>query len=108
MSRELAELARKAVDVIEQRGWCQNDYSQGESLCLLGAVNIASNNEYDRVFDEFGGLRTDIAQRLVSGLALRLGYWPAEWNDHPDRTEAEVKKALLQYADEIELQGEAE
>lgn len=39
------EIIDKAIEVIEQQGWCQGDYVNDEgNVCMIGALRIAATN----------------------------------------------------------------
>lgn len=99
-------IAEQAIEQVERRGWGQGVYEDaGGSLCLLGALARASGVE---VLSEI-----ELANRngsFDSGVVALCSVLPprrpgrhgavwdevtvSEWNDDPERTEAEVLEAL--------------
>jgi hypothetical protein len=86
----VAELAR-AKEILIERGWVQGMLMSPDGYCLLGSVDAATGSHSHRaqvvreVLEEF--LRHDDKIRSsASGVA--------GWNDHPQRTQAEVLDAL--------------
>lgn len=85
-------LAEKAIEEIERRGWHQGAYEGGDgSLCLLGALRVAAGRDSDHVLEEGDDdiFAAQHAVRVVTGHRH-----PHFWNDTPGRTEAEVLEAL--------------
>lgn len=94
---EVQDLLAKAWHDLKTHGWRQGDYytvtdwctnqelPQGCSSCALGAIyratgqtfDDASHNEVLQVAEELFGVK--VGNTII-----------AQWNDHPDRTEAEV------------------
>jgi hypothetical protein len=84
---------REARALIE-RGWCKEAYARGTSgrkvnsqgrsavcFCAVGAINRVGKYGWD-----FSPER-DLLKRVV-------GYDPIDWNDAPERTQAEVLAAF--------------
>jgi len=77
----------KAIEIIEQKGWCQGKLmnNQGE-VCMAGAIQMAT---YQSV--------------ALQGKALKLmhktlGTLISRWNDAPERTKDEVIAKLREIA----------
>lgn len=93
-----------AIEVIEKRGWHQGEYmGQDGSVCTMGALYVACGV---REHEKYPALdwKWDFENHCeASGRAeslsktLRPFVGPEgipTWNDHPDRTEAEVLETL--------------
>jgi hypothetical protein len=37
------EILLKAADILEQKGWCRQEFSQNGKHCAVGAINVALN-----------------------------------------------------------------
>ena len=77
----------RAAEIIEERGWCQEYQDTAGRVCVGRAIMLAlglksgwAGNEQERIVRHRLGFS---AARFPSG-AL------ANWNDAPDRTDAEV------------------
>ena len=87
-----ADVLERAADLLEEFGWCQDDYGSRRegTLCLFGAFQEARR--------DFGlpmsGWSEDYLRpfRAVGILA------PIWWNDRPGRTKAEVVAKLREAA----------
>lgn len=94
-----------AADLIDARGWYSFGRSQGpRSLCVIDAIRLALKDQGVNE-DQREAATQEICEAVVSTLALpasptgtdavvRL----AEWNDEPERTQAEVTAAMRQAA----------
>lgn len=79
-------LQNKAADLIKQRGWRQGSSRSDDRLCLVKAIAQAvwpHDNDY-----------FPVAEAIVERLGLSNRYDLVDWNDHEDRTEAEVLAVL--------------
>ena len=88
------ELRKKAAAVIQERGWCQDDYEDNGAVCTIGALNVAAGRTPD---DEDLEQLSSVAESM--GLFVLGGI--AAWNDAPDRTQAEVIARLLDGCDDV-------
>lgn len=96
----IAGVLEKAADLIEPEGaWTQGasfrdklgamvegDNPNKASQCLVGAVSVVCGFHYDA------------AAEVFAFLELRLGEDAADWNDAPERTQAEVVAKLREAA----------
>lgn len=109
-----------AIEVLKRRGWCQgkleNDAGQ---CCLLGALNhaIYGNSEARvEVANSVADWEQGLVKYQVLSLVRQLGppvdtdlvYWSAavSFNDHPDRTAAEVLGLLDRVKAKFESAGQ--
>lgn len=95
------DLLDDAADLLEQRGWYQ-DGAQGPNgeLCALSAISVATN----RACVDENTLVHAMRAATQARAALRANIEPPHisvWNDHPDRTAAEVIQTLRDIAGEI-------
>ena len=90
----LPEWRERAATLIEQRGWCQGAYANGDGFCLAGAVFMAFGIEAD--LDAWTGEAEDAIDAVAGWLNPE---WDddresvevlADWNDNPERTRDEV------------------
>jgi hypothetical protein len=99
VSREAADVLRRAAAIQAERGHCKRNFEDGDGhVCLLRAINIAwvDSLRVGSALDEIRDyLRTAFSERTL---------WPgASWNDLPETTGVDVEKFLLKAADEIEV-----
>lgn len=105
----LPQIYRRAVEVLDERGWYQGWYVDGKrcKVCILGAVVCALGGEPEPEF----AARAIVWKAASDGkrfhavwddLRATLGRHPAHWNDSEGRTVDEVKAALLRAAEEAE------
>lgn len=100
---------RLAAALIERDGWCQGTYiAMDGRCCAVGALVQAGDGVVDpdifdagpvemaRIHSAFDAAMKFIGRRAVSDLV--------DWNDEPDRTEAEVLAALRGAADAWEAE----
>jgi hypothetical protein len=103
---------RRAVEVLVDRGWVQGatrDPRTGR-VDVLGAVAIAAGAKIKDVDDRPDLLTTSvpIARRAVALAAWEALSWavdadPMAWQDHNERTRAEVVAALNRAAIRLEI-----
>ncbi|SRR5258706_1739766 len=83
---EIGKCYLKAIEVLEQRGWCKgkliNDQGQ---VCMAGAIQIATCNSYT------------LQRKALTLMHLTLGMI-SRWNDAPERTKDEVIAKLKEAA----------
>jgi hypothetical protein len=113
--KELAEILRKASEVIQEKGHCKgklaNEYG---NVCMWGAIKTASvgviaiNDKEDYMkWEKIRGELLPIFRQSnhFSGSLISDYTWPGSlWNDKPETTSEDVQKFLLKTADEIEFQ----
>ena len=89
------EILLKAASIVEA-GWCQGVMHRnetGEECYRSGAVESCAEGAISRAGAYLGG------GNALMGLRRYLGKREInEWNDHPDRTAAEVAEAMRQAA----------
>jgi hypothetical protein len=113
LESQAADLLDSAVDILEQGGWCQGVLHHPDGRhCALGAIiRAASPWGFGYSFlDDAVGVKAALA---VIGSTLSpdgdrwQNHWRviADWNNAPERTEAEVKDALRHAA--MDLRNEA-
>lgn len=108
-----SEILRKAADLIEPEGaWCQDHLGEKEGniiptilnlnsrhadlsgackLCAEGAMIVAARGEEPSLGEAFVAMRKTIP------------VFVHEWNDDPDRTQAEVVAKLRECADSLDV-----
>lgn len=104
-----SEVLAKAASLIESEGaWIQGaltldadgneneqDWQHAVCFCASGAIGYASNDD------------EDLWDRSIGYLDYAIGCDDTvpDWNDHPERTQAEVVKALRDAADLARAEG---
>ena len=87
---EESRLLLRAAEVIEHRGWCQNEYTTSDGrLCVLGAVKTARGLS-PRDDEDADDLVEKACERLYNAVGNRVHLW----NDRPGRTQDEVVAKL--------------
>lgn len=104
------EVLRRAADLIEEHGWCQEssyvtpngstfeykaDWEPGCSMCTLGALQLATDQDVTRLMAEKALMR-DVYEDRYGPISL--------WNDYPDQTAEAVVAQLRATADRLETQ----
>jgi hypothetical protein len=80
----VADLLDDAAGYIETHGWTQRVYADPNGrVCALGAIGIVG-----RVVGPV------VVTHAVLALRDTIGHSVAFWNDHPDRTEQQVRDTL--------------
>ena len=96
-----ADVFRRAAEVLRERGHAKRTLqdSQGR-VCANGALEIAE--------DELGYPKYETCLSATLS-AMTDGEWVnvADWNNAPERTQAEVEKLMLLAADRVEFGGES-
>jgi hypothetical protein len=85
----VADVLERAADLIEPEGaWTQGDYvgPNGRCWCVLGAIKRA------------GHFHNDINPAALALKDVVGKTWLHEWNDAPERTQAEVVAKLREAA----------
>ncbi len=87
MIDEIGECYLKAIEVIEQKGWCQGQpiNAKGE-VCVAGAIQMATHQSLE------------LQGHALNLLHETLGTMISKWNDAPERTESEVIAKLKEVA----------
>ncbi len=87
MVDEIGECYLKAIEIIEQRGWCQGRLTnpKGE-VCITGAIQIATYQSLE------------LQGHTLNLLHKNLGTIISKWNDAPERTKGEVIAKLKEVA----------
>jgi len=103
---------RKALVVLEQRGWIQGvtrDPSSGR-VDLLGAIAIAAGAPIGSVTEQPDLLQAVVpeAMRPAAYVAWEALEWavdddPVAWQDQSERTYSEVMRAIVRAADRLEI-----
>jgi hypothetical protein len=99
------EVLRRAEQVIAERGWCQEDFTDDTgAVCARGAINlvVAGDPEEGARHEAYNPLAVAAAEAVAAYLNRR---WPSDvsdWNDEEDRTESEVRDVLLAAAQRAE------
>ena len=78
------QILKAAKALLVKRGWVQEEYSNANGYCLLGAISkAAAGSNANPAFV--------VVRRVlrIKGLDTIAG-----WNDRPDRTKEEVLKVL--------------
>jgi hypothetical protein len=85
MSMTAGEVLAKAADLIEARGWIQQEFETPHGVCALGAMQ--------RITYGFE-IRMECEDRARLALETEIGEAITIWNDAPGRTKEEVVTAL--------------
>lgn len=97
----VAEVLRRAEQVIGERGWCQGDYEIDGRVCAEGAINVAvCGSAWGAAEDEPDA--EQLAHFAGRALGEHVGMFVVNWNDDDGRTQAEVRAALLAAAQRAE------
>ena len=77
-----------AARLIERRGWCQHALAKGPRRCVWGAIRQIATGYPNKNLNE-------LAYRSRVVLCMAIQHDSATvWNDAPQRTKAEVLRAL--------------
>ena len=90
-----------AADYIEKHGWCQGRIGNaGESVCAVGAMWMAFDGTIPKQANWVKDRAVDQAYRAMCNYVMcnYVRSYPAEWNDEPGRTAAEVTAAMRECA----------
>jgi hypothetical protein len=98
------EVYREAAKALAAHGMCKGVIRTRDGrLCMIGALSRAVTG----AGSIFLAYRDDLARRAqAAGLRQAQTESPSpavRFNDHPDTTQAEVEKFLLQAADDLEV-----
>jgi len=112
MGREAADIARRAAEIIQERGMCKGAVSDADGrVCLWGALLEAAQ---ERGLGWYGdrGVQPLLAEAIrplnLDNMSQFDGLlYGAAWNDRPETDERDVAKVLLQVADRLEIGGAA-
>ena len=70
------EVLRKAADIIEERGWCQRTFTDGEKVCTATAIFLASGGNALAIRDGISDLpRTPLFKAACTRLARHVGLY---------------------------------
>jgi hypothetical protein len=104
----LAQVYRRAAEVIDERGWFQGWYADpdGRRVCMLGACAVALGAEFETEGRSNGEPRVVFARdadntmwhKAWDGLHTKV-HKTTKWNDESGRTAEQVKAALLEAAE---------
>lgn len=110
----LPQVYRRAVEVLDERGWCQGRYvDETGCLCAGGALGVALGATPNFIPDDaeapalrtWIGMHGDVEDQWITAIAHLihvLGRSVSGFNDAPGRTVDEVRAALLRAAEEAE------
>lgn len=85
--KSVSETLTAAAELIERDGWCQYVSTNNEGRrCAVGAINVAAGRDYSNSSYALWAMRQHIGESV------------AQWNDAPERTQAEVVAALREAA----------
>ena len=80
------QLALKAAETIQKRGWCQGRVKIGRRVCLLGGIRMADHGKTDAFPDgttaQNGHAESEAVSELMRHLSGYLDGFPVGWNDH--------------------------
>lgn len=112
MEKPVSQIFEEAVELLEQRGWCQGRVEDvNGALCAVGALGVAMTGHahmfanritswqkafFNQVVDEDFG-------RFVAG---EDGCEVPEWNDRHGQTQQHVMDAMMGYAKVLRDRGE--
>ena len=82
------EILNRAADILEQDGWCQGTLHRDTASCAVGAMVLAARRSLNGPFQ----LATHQLERHLgrSGHVISI----PDWNNAPERTQAEVIATL--------------
>lgn len=103
-----SELARKAIDVLDERGWTQGSYNNEDGCCAVGALGLAANALPDDIrHSHYMTVRNELYREVSTSVpdGADVGADVIDWNDEPGRTADEVKALFRRAADRLEAEG---
>jgi hypothetical protein len=113
MSREHADIARRAAEIVQTKGLCKGFLFDHEGrVCMWGALQEASVELHGNLRPLYGthGFNTDnaivrnvIAAALGESAVRNLFPGAEKFNDLPETDEKDVAKFLMSVADDLEL-----
>jgi hypothetical protein len=88
-----AQILRRAAELLETRGWCQNEGVDGQGrMCAMGAIHTASV--------EVAGHGYTVDTSPTRATEEYVGVTPIwVWNDEPQRKAEDVIKVFREVAD---------
>lgn len=108
MSREAADVARRAAEIQQERGHCKGEYATADGrVCLWGSLIAASG--IDSIWGSSGSLPAEIYLPIHAALSDMFpndsdtAHPGASFNDKAETTERDVAKVLLQVADRLDI-----
>jgi hypothetical protein len=78
------EVLVAARNLIDREGWIQNAHYAPEGRCVRGALSDVTRGKTDLGYYHATRAFSDVVDEVLIGA----------WNDHPDRTKAEVLAAF--------------
>ena len=94
------DVLREAAAILERDGWEQGTYGdESGPNCIRGAINRAAGCKSTVSVNE------EIAHPAYVAITRHIHCGLELWNDAPGRTQAEVVKALLRAADDVEFEA---
>lgn len=97
-SKKVAQILKKAADLIETEGWVQGKFHvSGEGYCAVGAIRRVAWGTPEGVF--LGAAAIDA---LAETLPPRFKSWPVSWNDYKGRKADSVIRHMRKVAQSLE------
>lgn len=101
MQAKPSEVVEKAIEILDDKGWCQNNFVNPDGkVCLeeaLGRANWIVSKNSVMPEDVYSGVRETTGISKYAFLS--------EWNDRPERTVEEVKDVLMRTAKQFRNEG---
>lgn len=105
MANKAAEVARRAAEIIQERGQCKHRLETPDGqVCLWGSIYTAAR-ELSAPLDELEGKFFPLLREIVPNSVGSPWLPGVEFNDAPDTTERDVANLLLQVADRLEIES---
>jgi hypothetical protein len=107
MSAEAAAVARRAAEIIQERGQCKGVYAIEQRVCLWGALIEAAgltarwNSAQDIPDHIYGALHSELRSLFPDD--SDLAHPGAAFNDRRQTDERDVARVLLQVADRLDV-----
>lgn len=104
MSREAADIARRAAEIVQERGLAKGEGMDARGrVCFVGALHVAHRERLTRfAYLSEAGLDIDTIHGHID--LDRVTYRDVmAWSDAPETTEVDVAKKLLELADRLEV-----
>ena len=85
-----ADMLDRAIRALDERGWCQGCFEdRGGRICLQGAVRVGMGATPKTWPD---GDQAEVYRPLRAAIGTSA---VSDWNDRPERTQVEVRAALV-------------
>lgn len=107
---EIEEVVEDAMRVLDERGWCQGDWSDDEGrLCMLGALRVANYGVLTLTVldqpvesrvgdDEFNAFVLEIGATITRETGhYGIGTWNDEHAEGPEEVKLMLKKAVAEF-----------